>query len=71
VKAPWLAATGIAVALVCADAATALPCQGRSEPPCSRKKARDHAQVAVDVGAAVAPTFLVAEAGLFARERRR
>jgi hypothetical protein len=43
--------------------------RGEGEPPCSPKKARDHAQVVADVGAAVAPTLLVAEAGLFARAR--
>jgi hypothetical protein len=41
--------------------------KGAGAPPCSPMKARDHAQVVADIGAAVAPTLLVAEAGLFAR----
>ena len=45
--------------------------KGSGRPPCSRRRARDHLQVAVEVGAAVFPTLLVAEAPLFGRARRR
>ena len=45
--------------------------KGSGHPPCSRLRARDYLQVAIEVGAAVYPTLLVAEAPLFARAPRR
>jgi hypothetical protein len=38
--------------------------QGSGAPPCSREQARDHLQVAVQIGASVTPTLLVADVGL-------
>src|SRR4051794_24559816 len=45
--------------------------KGSGRLPCSRRRARDYLQVAVEVGAAVYPTLLVAEAPLFGRAPRR
>ena len=45
--------------------------KGSGSPPCSQRRARDYLQVAIEVGAAVYPTLLVAEAPLFGRAPRR
>lgn len=45
--------------------------KGSGSPPCSQRRARDYLQVAVEIGAAVYPTLLVAEAPLFGRAPRR
>jgi hypothetical protein len=45
--------------------------KGQGQPPCSRRAARDHLQVAVQVGASVTPTLLVSEVGLFTGPARR
>jgi hypothetical protein len=45
--------------------------KGSGQPPCSRRRARDYLQVAVEVGAAVYPTLLVAEAPLFGSAPKR
>jgi hypothetical protein len=78
---PWPLANGVAPLAIHVPLVSSRPLNGRGprrcwvkgsgRPPCSPRRARDYLQVAVEVGAAVYPTLLVAEAPLFGRAPSR